>query len=102
MASQSFTFNSRPKDTNSDTDSDGDGITTVLGGGAQDDLNSDDEGESDSGTTSRAAGSLPDVAVPIGLIANLSLSSGRSSAKKNRDDDEDLVSFRDLLTLLGN
>ena len=102
MAAQSFTFTSRPKDTNSDTDSDGDGVATVLGGGTEDDPNSDDEGGDNSGITSRGAGALPDVAVPIGLIANLSLSTGKSSTKKNYDDDEDLVSFRDLLSVSGN
>ncbi|KAF9653763.1 hypothetical protein BDM02DRAFT_3153137 [Thelephora ganbajun] len=90
IKSQSFTFTSRPKDTNSDTDSDGDAVTTVLGGGTQDDLDSDDEGGNDSGTTSKAAGALPDVAVPIGLIANMSLSNGKGPTKKNQDDDEDL------------
>ena len=102
METQSFTFTSRPKDANSDTDSDGDGVTTVLGGGAQDDHNSDDEGGDESGLTNKAAGALPDVAVPIGLIANLSLSNGKTSTKKNRDDDEDLVSSRDLLSVWGN
>jgi hypothetical protein len=92
MKSQSFTFASPPKGPPSDTDSEGDGVTTVLGEGIQDDLNSDDEGDSDSATASKAAGALPDVAVPIGLIANLSLSSGRSSTKKHYNDDEDLVS----------
>ena len=92
MGSQSFTFTSPRKDTNSDTDSDGDGITTVLGEGAQDEIVSDDEDGSDSAIASKAAGALPDVAVPIGLIANLSLSNGKSSTKKNRNDDEDLVS----------
>lgn len=92
MKSQSFTFTSRMKDPTSDTDSDGDGVTTVLGEGAQADLNSDDEDGSDSSTADKAAGALPDVAVPIGLIADLSLSNDRSSTKKNRNDDEDLVS----------
>ena len=92
MKSQSFTFTSPPRDTTSDTDSDGDGITTVLGEGAQGDIISDDEGDSDSAIANKAAGALPDVAVPIGLIANLSLSNGKSSTKKNFDDDEDLVS----------
>jgi len=101
MASHSFTFTPRPKDTNSDTDSDGGGVTTVLGESAQDDSNSGDEGDNDSGTTSKAAGALPDIAVPIGLIANLSLSNGKTSTKRNNDDDEDLVSFRDLLSLCG-
>ena len=99
MASQSFTFTMRPKDTNSDTDSDGDGVTTVLGRGAQDDLNSDDEGDDDDDTARKAAGALPDVAVPIGLIADLSLSNGRGSTNKN-DDDEDLVSFQDCLAFV--
>ena len=102
LGSQSFTFTSRPKDTNSDTDSDGDGITAVLGKGAQGDPNSDDEGGSDPGTTGKAAEALPDVAVPIGLIASLSLSNGNTSAKKNRNDDEDLVSFPDFLGVWGN
>jgi len=102
MGSKSFTFTSTLKETNSDTDSDGDGVTTVLGGGAQDDLNSDDEGSNDSGIASKAAETLPDVAVPIGLIANLSLSNGKTSTKKNRDDDEDLVSSRDLPSVWGN
>lgn len=101
MGSQSFTFTLRPKDTNSDTDSDGDGITTVLGGGAQNDPNSDDEGEDDEGVRSEAAGALPDVAVPIGLIANLSVSNGKGSARKGHDDDEDLVSFQDFLNICG-
>lgn len=91
MKSQSFTFTSPLKDTTSDTDSDGDGITTVLGEDTQGDVNSD-EGGSDSAIASKAAGALPDVAVPIGLIANLSLSNGKSSTKKNHNDDEDLVS----------
>lgn len=98
MSSQSFTFTSIRKDTNSDTDSDGDGVPTVLGEGAQDDPGSDDEGSNDSGTANKGAEALPDIAVPIGLIANLSLSNGKTSTKKNRDDDEDLVSFRDLLS----
>jgi len=101
MGSKSFTFTT-PKETNSDTDSDGDGVTTVLGGGAQDDPNSDDEDSNDSGIARRAAETLPDVAVPIGLIANLSLSNGKTSTKKNRDDDEDLVSSRDLLSVWCN
>lgn len=101
MASQSFTFTSRPKDTSSDTDSDGDGVPTVLGGGAQDDPNSDDEGADDEGTTNKAAGALPDIAVPIGLIANLSLSNRKGSTRANPNDDEDLVSFQGLLSLCG-
>ncbi|KAF9788176.1 hypothetical protein BJ322DRAFT_1001297 [Thelephora terrestris] len=90
MKSHSFTFTSPVKDTASDTDSDGDGVTTVPGEGAQGDLNSDDEDGSDSNIADKAAGALPDVTVPIGLIANLSLSNGRSSTKKNHNDDEDL------------
>ena len=101
MGSKSFTFNSTPKETATDTDSDGDGVTTVLGGSAEDDPNSDNEGGDDSGIASRAAEALPDVAVPIGLIANLSLSNGKTSTKKNRDDD-DLVSSRDPLSVWGN
>ena len=92
MKSQSFTFSPPRKDTASDTDSDGDGITTVLGEGTQDDIVSDDEGSNDSAIASKAAGALPDVTVPIGLIANLSLSNGKSSTRKNYNDDEDLVS----------
>lgn len=92
MKSQSFTFTASPKDTTSDSDSDGDGMTTVLGEGTQGGLNSDEEGGSDSETADKAAGALPDVAVPIGLIANLSLSNGKSSARTNRNDDDDLVS----------
>lgn len=92
MKSQSFTFTPPSKDTSSDTDSDGDGITTVLGEGVQGDIVSDDEDGSDSAIASRAAEALPDIAVPIGLIANLSLSNGKSSTKKNRNNDEDLVS----------
>jgi hypothetical protein len=92
MKSQSFTFSPPPRDTTSDTDSDGDGITTVLGEGTQGDIISDDDGGSDSAIASKAAGALPDVTVPIGLIANLSLSNGKSSTKKNYNDDEDLVS----------
>ena len=91
MKSQSFTFTSTLKDTTSDTDSDGDGITTVLGESTQDDVNSDDESGSDPTIASKAAGALPDIAVPIGLIANLSLSNRKSSTKKNLSDDEDLV-----------
>lgn len=91
MKSQSFTFTSPLKDTTSDTDSDGDGITTVLGESTQDDVNSDDESGSDPTIASKAAGALPDIAVPIGLIANLSLSNRKSSTKKNLSDDEDLV-----------
>lgn len=99
MGSQSFTFTSRPKDTNSDTDSDGDGVTTIPGGGAQDDPSSDDEGGDDEGTR----GEVADVAVPIGLIANLSVSNGKTSTRRNHDeDDDDLVSFRDLLSVCGN
>jgi hypothetical protein len=101
LKSQSFTFTSSLKDTTSDTDSDGDGITTVLGDGTQDDNISDDEGGGDSAIGNKAAGALPDVAVPIGLIANLSLSNGKSSTKKNRGDDEDLVSSQHLLTIYG-
>lgn len=102
MASHSFTFTSNTKETNSDTDSDGGGVTTVLGGDAQDDPNSGDEGSNNSGIASKAAEALPDIAVPIGLIANLSLSNGKTSTKKNHGDDEDLVSFRDLLSVWGN
>ena len=102
MGSQSFTFTSRPKDANSDTDSDGDGVTTVLGGVAQDDPNSDDEGGDGSRITSKAAGALPDVAVPIGLIASLSLSNSKSSTGRNQDDDEDLVSSQDFPSACGN
>jgi len=94
MGSKAFTFTSTLKETASDTDSDDDGVTTVLGGGAQDDLDSDNEGSNDSGIASKAAEALPDVAVPIGLIASLSLSNGKTSTKKNRGDD-DLVSSRD-------
>jgi hypothetical protein len=96
MKSQSFTFKTPPRDTVSDTDSDGDGITTVLGEGTPGGTNSDEEGGDDSGVASKAAGALPDIAVPIGLIANLSLSNGKASAKKNHNDDEDLVSPRYL------
>jgi len=102
MGTQSFTFTSRPKDTSSDTDSDGDGVTTVLGVGAQDDQNSDDEGGDESGLTNKAAGALPDVAVPIGLIANLHLSNTKSSTERNQDDDEDLVSVQDFPSVCGN
>ena len=102
MGSQSFTFTLRPKDTNSDTDSDGDGVTTVLGGGAQDDSNSDDGDGDDEGARGQVAGALPDVTVPIGLIANLSVSNGKSSTRKNHDDDEDFVSFQDFPDVCGN
>ena len=91
MKSQSFTFTLPPKGPSSDTDSEGDGVTTVLGEGIQDDLNSDDEDGSDPSAANKAAGALPDVTVPIGLIANLSLSSGKSSTNKHYND-EDLVS----------
>jgi len=90
MKSQSFTFTSTLKDTTSDTDSDGDGITTVLGESTQDDVLSDDESGSDPTIASKAAGALPDIAVPIGLIANLSLSNRKSSTKKNLSDEEEL------------
>lgn len=97
MASKSFTFTSpSPKETNSDTDSEGGGVATVLGGDTQDDPNSDNEDDDNSATASKAAEAIPDVAVPIGLIASLSLSNGKTSTKKNHDDDEDLVSFRNL------
>ena len=101
MASRSFTFTSTPRETASDTDSDCDAVTTVLGGGAQDDPDSDNEGSNDSGIVNKATEALPDIAVPIGLIANLSLSNGKTSTKKTRDDD-DLVSSRDLLSVWGN
>ena len=101
MKSRPFTFTSTLKDPASDTDSDGDGVTTVLGEGTQGDLNSDDEGSSDPGVASKAAGALPDIAVPIGLIANLSLSSGKRSTKKNYNDDDDLVRLLDFLTIYG-
>lgn len=95
MASKSFTFTSPPpKETSSDTDSDDGGVATVLGGDAPDDPNSDNESSDNSGVASKAAEAIPDVAVPIGLIASLSLSNGKTSTKKNHDDDEDLVSFR--------
>jgi len=102
LASKSFTFTSLPRDTNSDTDSEGDGVPTVLGEDAQDDLSSGDEGSNDPSTANKAAEALPDVTVPIGLIANLSLSNGKTLTKKNRNDDEDLVSSRDLPSLRGN
>lgn len=90
MKSQSFTFTASPKDTTSDSDSDGDGMTTVLGEGTQGDLNSDEEAGGDSGIADKAAGALPDVAVPIGLIANLSLSNDKSSTRKSHNNDDDL------------
>ena len=101
MGSKAFTFTSTLKETASDTDSDDDGVTAVLGGGAQDDLGSDNEGSNDSGIASKAADALPDIAVPIGLIANLSISNGKGSARKGHDDDEDLVSFQDFLNICG-
>jgi hypothetical protein len=100
MASKSFTFTSNLKETAPDSDSDGDAVTTVLGGDAQDDPDSDNEGSDDSGVASSAAEALPDISVPIGLIANLSLSNGKTS-KKDRDD-EDLVSSRYSLSVWGN
>ena len=99
MKSQSFTFTTPIKDPASDTDSDGDGITTVLGEDTQGENNSDEESGSDSAIASKAAGALPDVAVPIGLIANLSLSNRKSSTKKNDNDDEDLVSSWSLFAI---
>lgn len=97
MGSKSFTFTSpSPKETSSDTDSEGGGVATVLGGDTEDDPNSDNEGSDNTGIASKAAEAIPDVAVPIGLIASLSLSNGKTSTRKNHDDDEDLVSFGNL------
>ena len=94
MGSKSFTFTSpTPKETGSDTDSEGGGVATVLGGDMEDDPNSDNEGSDNTGIASKAAEAIPDVAVPIGLIASLSLSNGKTSTRKNHDDDEDLVSL---------
>ena len=101
MKSQSFTFTASPRDSTSDSDSDGDGMTTVLGEDTQGDPNSEEEAGSDPGNADKAAGALPDVAVPIGLIANLSLSNDKSSTRKSRNDDDDLVSRRDLLAICG-
>jgi hypothetical protein len=117
IGSKAFKIDPRKHEV-SDSDSDQDGVTTVrerddTGGIDREDkyagtsiVGGDENSENSENDEVDKTSALPDVSVPLGLIANLSLSnsSGNNRRKKTDDDDDDVVSaylshFDEMLSL---